>query len=133
MPSQQLNSIEFEISEGQFKHSQHEADGIVFATNTGVMDLDSAHKLVETLRNTHRNSGATYPMLLDVQALDEATVEARKIWTDNLLGKDSPFTKLAVVGGSFWIRTLANMYARIASIPMKLFKTNEEALTWLKA
>ena len=71
-------------------------------------------------------------MILDVSGLDKATPEANKYLNKMVLSSDSLFEKMAIIGGNFFNRTLANMYSKLSNIPMRLFKTKAEATIWVK-
>ena len=107
-------------------------EGIISQKHFGFQDLDDSIKMMEIWESYYKKTGKKIFMILDVSGLDKSTPEANKYLNKLVLGSGSPFEKLAIVGGNFFIRTMANMYSKIAKTPMKLFKTEAEAMKWIK-
>lgn len=107
-------------------------DGIAYGNSRGHEDEESALGIQALFFEIHSRLGGKFPMCFDISALDDLAPKARKIWSNTALSKDSPFSLVAVYGGGFFISSLMNFYARIAHMPVRLFRTKEDAVTWLK-
>ncbi len=124
--------VTYKRPDGGFTHTQYEQDGIVFAAHTGQMEIEDAKKLVEIFRDFEAKLGGKFLYFLDMKDFKGASTEARKYLNDEVHGENTPYKKFTAAGGSFIVRNLANMYARIVRFPMRHFKTKDEAMTWLK-
>jgi hypothetical protein len=114
----------FEISVGD--------DGIAYGISNGYENEEAAHGVRALFFEVHSHLGRPYPICFDISGLKEISPAARKIWSNTALAEDSPFTRVAVYGGGFFISSLMNFYARIAKMPVRLFKTKEDAVAWLE-
>jgi hypothetical protein len=107
-------------------------DGIVYAASRGYEDKQCADGVRELFTEIQSHLGRSYLICIDITGLEEITPEARKVWSDTALSKDSPFVRVGLCGGGFFVRSLMNFYSRIAKMPVRLFKTREETVAWLK-
>jgi len=107
-------------------------DGILYSVAEGFETLDSAKRIVATLRDFQRKEGSPVRCCLDVRGYTGQQPESRKYMRDSVLGEDSPMRAFAVIGGNLLTRSLFNMFARISRIPLKVFKTRESAVAWLE-
>lgn len=125
--------LEFVSPDGTFRSRTIVAsDGIVYQRSWGHEDIESAQRTLEQFRQVFVKKGQRYPACLDIAELKGIAPEARKIWSEFALSADSVFNRIAVHGGSFFIRTLINFYARIAkAVPMRFFASRDEAVSWL--
>jgi hypothetical protein len=119
--------------DGKYSFSAYVGDdGIAYGTSKGYENEESALGTRAIFIEIHSFLKKPFPLCLDISALEELTPEARKVWSNTALSKDSPLLPVALHGGGFFIRSLMNFYARIARMPVRLFKTKEEAVAWLK-
>lgn len=125
--------LEFVSPDGAFRSKMIAAgDGIVYQISRGYEDIESARRTLEQFHRVFVKKGKRYPACLDIADLEGIAPEARKIWSEFALSADSVFDRIAVHGGSFFVRTLINFYARIArAVPMRFFKSRDEAVSWL--
>ena len=107
-------------------------DGIVYGSSRGHENEECALGIRALFSEVHSHLKKPFPICFDISGLDELTPKARKVWSNTALAQDSPFSLVAVHGGGFFIRSLMNFYARIAHMPVRLFKTKEQAVAWLK-
>jgi len=75
--------------------------------------------------------GSRIKLVLDITELDGIDPLGRKIITDMAIGTDSIIQRLAVFGGSFFLRHLIKLYCRVFNVPLGMFQTEAEALEWL--
>jgi hypothetical protein len=126
-------SASYSSPDGQYSFDIRAGDdGIAHGTSRGYEDVTAAHAVRALFFEVQEHLGRPYSICFDISQLEELTPEARKIWSDTALSKDSPFTRVAVCGGGFFMRSLMNFYSRIAHMPVRLFKTREEAVAWLE-
>jgi len=126
-------SASYSSPDGEYFFDVHVGDdGIVYGTTRGSEDEQGAEGVRTLFSEIRVHLGRRYSMCLDISQLEGLTPEARKIWSDTALSKDSPFVRVALFGGGFFIRSLMNFYSRIAKIPVRLFKGREEAVAWLE-
>ena len=127
------NHVKIKSDDGKFEYTQYEGeDGIVYAKAVGHQDVGSANKIAELSKEVHRRLGRKFSWALDVSDLEKVEPEARKVMSDNTLAKDSVVENMAIIGANFFIRNLMNMYAKVSKVPVRVFKTKEEAVSWLK-
>jgi len=107
-------------------------DGIAYGTSRGYEDKQSSESIRALFYEIQSHLGRHYSICFDISQLEELTPQARTVWSDTALAKNSPFVRVAVFGGGFFIRSLMNFYARIAHMPVRLFKTRSEAVAWLE-
>jgi len=105
--------------------------GIVFAEAIGYEKLESSHNVVRIMEEFQSKLGKKLLLCLDSSGFTGMDPKGRKYMRDATLGDGSPLERFAVVGGNFFSRNLFNMYARISSIPMRVHKTKETAVSWL--
>jgi hypothetical protein len=104
---------------------------IVFAEAVGYEEIESSRKVVQIMAQYRRRLGKKIRVCLDATGFTGMDPEGRKYMRDATLGNDSSLERFAVVGGNFFSRNLFNMYAVISSIPMRVHKTKEAAVSWL--
>lgn len=104
---------------------------ILFSEAAGYEDIDSSRKIVDILRHHHQQTGEKLILCLDATNYTGLAPESRKYMRDSLLQRDSFISRFAVIGGNFITRNLFNLYTKVASIPMRLFKTKQQAVSWL--
>lgn len=126
--------LEFISPDGTFRSRVIAAtDGIVYQISRGYEDIESAQMTLEQFRQVYAKKGKRYPACLDIAELEGIAPEARKVWSEFALSADSVFDRIAVHGGSFFVRTLINFYARIArAVPIRFFRSRDEAVSWLR-
>ncbi len=107
-------------------------NGILYSRAAGFETLNSAKRIVATLREYQRKTGKPILCCLDTSEYTGQQPESRKYMRDSLLGEDSPLRAFAVIGGNLLTRSLFNMFARISRIPLRVFKTRESAVRWLE-
>ena len=126
-------SASYTSPNGEYSFEIHVGDdGIAYGTSRGYEEKQSSEAIRAFFFEIQSHLGRHYSICFDISHLEELTPEARKVWSDTALAKNSPFVRVAVVGGGFFIRSLMNFYARIAHMPVRLFKTREEAVAWLE-
>jgi hypothetical protein len=118
---------------GQF-HSHFEVfpDGLVMVKNTGLLNVECAHQVVAQLVRIREETGQRLLSCIDITEYEGGEPEARPIMREKMLGEDAPSRGVALFGGNFATRTLFNLYAKVASIPVRQFKNKEEAVAWLR-
>ncbi|MFH1188871.1 MAG: STAS/SEC14 domain-containing protein [bacterium] len=71
-------------------------------------------------------------VLIDTSNADEFSLEARKLWIDCL--NHPNIKKAAIFGGKIFVRTLVeDIVNSLGKDSVRAFKTEEEALNWLRA
>lgn len=125
--------VQFSTNNGQFEFRQWlDEDGIVNAKSSGMQDVDASNRIIAAYQAAYESLGYKYLHVLDVSELKDVPPEAAKLMKGFCLAESSPMSRMAVFGSGFFMRTFFNMYAKISSIPMRVFKTQEEAVTWVK-
>ena len=124
--------FEYHSSDGAFSAVCQEEDGIVIAVHSGVLEIDTARDLSRKYNEVQGQLGGKYLFFLDMTDVTNVSAEARIYVTKTMLGDDSPFKKWATMSGSFVLRTMVNMHAIIARLPIKDFSSKGEAFIWLK-
>jgi SpoIIAA-like len=133
MEEELLDKNEYENPNGKFKTSGGlTPEGIIFQKHYGFECIDDSIKFFEIWKSYYEKAGNKRFIIVNVSELEDSTAESRKYMNKMVLGQDSIFERIAIVGGNFLNRALANMYSKLAKIPMKLFKTDSEAMKWLK-
>ena len=123
---------EYRREDGRFRYELFETPGYHLLNQCGVLALEDAKHLSATLSDLGKRLGKRYPVLMPLPPeFADAEPAARNHMSDVVLGEDSPFSKFAIVGGSFLMRTLFNFYGRISKVPMRQFVTRDEAVAWL--
>jgi len=108
-------------------------DGIAYGISKGgTENLECALGLRKLFLEVKAHLGRRYDICLDISRLEGIDPEARKVWSETAMAEDSPFARVAIHGGSFFLNSLMNFYARLAHMPVRLFRNQEEAVAWLK-
>ena len=133
MANNDSNPTEFVSPDGRFSFRQYLGDdGIVYLSCTGYEDEESAKAIMADLREVHSRIDRRYPLCIDLAELKEMTPEARRLWGEFAFAGESVLQRVAAHGGSFFMRGVINFYARIAKMQVRVFKTQTEAVSWLK-
>lgn len=106
--------------------------GVINQKHFGNQNIDDALEMMKIWEAYYKERNKKLFMVLDVTGLEKASPEANKYLNEKVLSKDSLFARMAIVGGNFFNRTLANMYSKLSNIPMRLFKTTDDATKWVK-
>jgi len=130
MPRKEL--ARYQDPGGTFGYALEEEDGIVAVSQWGFMDADAAQRLIAELQRIAAQRGGPFLHMLDMQKMSDVSPEARRLMVAAILAKDSPISRFAPYGGSFALRCMMNLYARIANVPMRVFATRQEAQSWLR-
>ena len=118
--------------DGHFEVRFTREEDVVFSVMIGRMVSEDADVLSKLYRDWETKFGKPYRHVMDIAAYEKDEPDVRKKMQKNSLGADSPFSRLAVVGGSFAMRAMFNMYSMVSKAPMKMFATEEEALVWVR-
>jgi hypothetical protein len=98
------------------------------------MDEVVANQIVEEELQIIRkeNNGKPTPVLVDNEKVKAISSEARKAFAAS--ADFDEIGKVAIVGGSIFIRTVANFIFRMSKSAekMRFFSNQEEALQWLR-
>jgi hypothetical protein len=124
--------FEHKSSDGLFSAVCQEQDGVVIAVHSGRLELGTAEELEKKYRDLQNEFDGRFLFFLDMTAVTKVSAEARIHSTRTLIGDNSPFRKWATMSGSFVLRTMVNMHAKIAQVPIKDFKSRDEAIAWLR-
>ncbi len=126
------DEVVLESPDGKYRvRFQMGEDHVVHAEAFGYEDFDSSKEVVEILRGYYSRTGKKLRLCLDATQHAGLAPESRTYMREALLAHDSFVCKFSVVGGNMVTRNIFNMYSKIANIPMKVFKTREQALAWL--
>ena len=129
---EQKTIAEYQSTDGKFTYKILEGAGFYVLAQTGAMRVEDARHLTTALVEVRNRLGKRYGLLMPLPAeFTDVMPEARKTMADVVLGRDSPFVKFSIYGGSFVMRTMFNLYGRISKVPLRLFATQEEAEAWL--
>lgn len=109
-------------------------DGVIFIKQCGTIDEVEAKEIVdEELRLIkEKNSGRRTPVMVSLDEAESVDSGARKVFAE--ANKLDVFERVAMVGGTIFIRTVANFIFRMSGKQdkTKFFVNKEEALIWLK-
>ena len=105
-------------------------DGILRCSAMGHQTLETAQRIMSILGEYRDLTGRPLRLLLDATGLSRSDPEARS-FMDQGLRSGSQLRAFAVVGGKPFSRTLYNLYARIAEIPMQVVKDEAEGVEFL--
>ncbi len=127
------DSVQFGSAGGDFQYSQHQgADGIHYAKFIGYLDGETSLKIYETIQDAYHRAGSKLVYVADVNELADVAPIARINLIEHLLSKDTPLRLLAAFGGSFYIRQLLHLFAKICTfVPIRVFETKDEAGSWV--
>lgn len=127
------NVVEVKGSSGKFNASIWEdKEDIVHVKVNGYHDLEGSKKIADEVDVVYREKGKKLFGLLDFTDLEETKPEARKYMAEKFHSEDSVFKSIAIFGCKYFIRTLMNLHARISRTSTRVFKTEDEAIAWLK-
>lgn len=126
-------TVEYVSPDGRYRHEHYlSSDGIVYAVSSGYEDEESARATLAAFQETYAKSGRRFAMCMDVSDLDQITPEARRVWNRFAFCAESVFESVALYGGNLFVGVLLNLYARVASIPVRHTKTRAQAVEWLE-
>ena len=106
-------------------------DNILYVGLVGALDEKIATSIIEALPEFYKGPWKV-SCLIDFSKSGEISAEAKKLFIN--LAKDGKIGKVAVIGLSFFTRAAAWVFIR--TLPKKdisIFKTEEDALSWLKS
>ncbi len=110
-------------------------DGIVYIDAPERIDEDVAHDIVdaELQMIREKNGGKPTSMIVDNSQTKYVSSEARKLFAET--ADLDEVKRVAMVGGSIFVRTLANFVFRMSKseTKMKLLATREDAIAWIKS
>ena len=107
-------------------------DGIVYAWSKGFEDEETARQMFAAFQRMHETIARRFLLCIDISGLEGMTPEARRVWGELAFAADSVIERVAIHGGSFFMKTLVNFYTRIAKVPARVFNSKAEAVSWLK-
>lgn len=106
-------------------------DNILYVTLVGALYEKIATAIMEALPGFYNTVPWKVSCLIDFSKSGEISAEAKKIFIN--LAKDGKIGKVAVIGLSFFTRAAAWIFIRtLSKKEISIFKTEEDALTWLK-
>ncbi len=106
-------------------------DNIVYITVVGDADKQVALENVEIAYKFRKYYRGRIHMLLDLNKAGKPSAEARKIWAE--LHNDERTGRVAFYGLTPVKRIIASFIVRFSqNEPIKVFRTKEEALKWIK-
>ena len=124
---------EYRSNDGKFQWELFETEHLFLVNQTGTMRLEDAKHVRAAYYDLVRRLDKRLLLSMPLQGFESVDAEARKHMGDALLNNNSPFKKVAVFGGSFLMRIMFNLYARISQkVPLRLFAKQEEAEDWLR-
>ncbi len=109
------------------------ADALIRITINGVLNEDQASELekkVEFFSSRLENQGFPVYILVDVQNLEEYTVEVGSELFDWI--SESKFDKLAITRSGLFEEIILSVTAKLHGQKVEFFERVEEAIKWLK-
>ncbi len=125
-----MNEKEKEVLLGENRMELRQ-DKILYVGLVGALDEKIAASIIQALPGFYNTAPWKVGCLIDFSKSGEISAEAKKLFIN--LATDKKIGKVAVLGLSFFARAAAWVF--IQTLPKKdisIYKTEEEALTWLK-
>ncbi len=125
--------IYYESPDKKFNISiSQRGEKLFFCKAFGHEELESTKFVISVIRDFHQEVGEKILLYIDATNLKSMTAESRSAWFREVLGKkESIVENFCLTGVNLFVRTIANMFAKISSVPIKCFATEKQALAWL--
>ena len=123
----------YESPVGRFRATFAQSeDGVLECSGHGYETVEAARDILAILGEYRRASEQGLLVLLDATEMTGSDPEARGLLQGGL-HDESLMRRLAEIGGNRFSRTLYNLYARIAKIPMQVVRDEAQGLEFLGA
>ena len=108
-------------------------DGIIRGILLGVHEKRDAESIIKEITDLSEEKGKAR-VLIDLSKTERGTLGARKVHLNNIKVQPPTFEKLALFGANTTNKVMVNFIVKATGRKNKIkyFKTEEEALRWLR-
>lgn len=123
----------FVSKDKKYKYFLYEMDNYtLYGEHIGLVQGKGLKEIIDMLPEYYKKWKRKINLLIGCKDLTGIDMDARKIIKDVLVNKRDIVNKLAAFEINFFVRNFINLYSVISKVPIKGFKSMQDAKKWVK-